>query len=139
MTRFFRNPLLSSDKGQWRPIRTVAAMSARSGQVVYRRDRALGWVGRAWQAATPVVYHLAAALALAIITLVVLRYLRRDVQTRITFIDRPPVVTLLNQPAWMSDTLAQEICSAAQPHGLHSAFDHQLLVDASRALAANPW
>jgi hypothetical protein len=51
----------------------------------------------------------------------------------------PPRVVLKNKPVWMTDFLAEQIARAAQPAGMHSAFDHQLLVDTVTLLKANPW
>ena len=50
-----------------------------------------------------------------------------------------PGVVLKNRPVWMSDFLAEQIAKTAKPHGTHSAFDHQLLVDTVALLRANPW
>ncbi len=50
-----------------------------------------------------------------------------------------PHVVLKNRPVWMSDFLAEQIARSAQPAGMHSAFDHQLLVDTVSLLKANPW
>ncbi len=61
------------------------------------------------------------------------------VERRLAFPTRPPKVVLANRPAWMSDFLNEEIIRSTQPIGLHSAFDRQLLVDAGKALASNPW
>jgi hypothetical protein len=61
------------------------------------------------------------------------------VDRRLAFPSLPPRVVLTNRPAWMSDFLAEEIIKSTQPLGLHSAFDRQLLVDAAKALASNPW
>ncbi len=56
-----------------------------------------------------------------------------------SFPTRPPNVVLKNRPAWMSDFLAEEIIKNARPIGLHSAFDHQLLIDTYNLLKSNPW
>src|SRR5205814_136732 len=53
------------------------------------------------------------------------RYVERDV----AFPKAPPVVVLKNRPAWMTDFLAAQIAASVRPAGLHSAFDHQMLVD----------
>jgi len=50
-----------------------------------------------------------------------------------------PTIVIKNKPHWMSDFLLRRIAATARPAGLHSAFDHDMLVDASKALAANPW
>jgi len=54
----------------------------------------------------------------------------------------PPVtprVVLINQPAWMTGALADQIIDAARPVGLHSVFDQKLLIDTARRLTINPW
>ena len=61
------------------------------------------------------------------------------VDRRLAFPTLPPRVVLADRPAWMSDFLATEIIKSIQPLGLHSAFDRELLVDTSKALASNPW
>jgi hypothetical protein len=50
-----------------------------------------------------------------------------------------PQIVLKNRPLWMSDFLAEQIARSARPAGIHSAFDHQLLVDTVELLKANPW
>jgi hypothetical protein len=61
------------------------------------------------------------------------------VERRIAFPERPPKVTLADRPAWMSDFLADQIMKTAEPIGLHSAYDRQLLIDTANALKSNPW
>ncbi len=39
----------------------------------------------------------------------------------------------------MSDFLADQIMKTAEPIGLHSAYDRQLLIDTANALKSNPW
>lgn len=115
-------------------------MPSRRPQGVNRRTRsASGLWPTVRSGIKPVVFHLAAIAAVIIAAAVVVRFVRRDVQTRITFIDAPPVVMLANRPAWMSDSLAEQICALAQPAGLHTAFDHDLLVQTAHSLAASPW
>jgi hypothetical protein len=63
------------------------------------------------------------------------RYVERDVALP----KAPPVVVLKNRPAWMTDFLAQQIAASVRPAGLHSAFDHQMLVDRVAMLKTNPW
>ncbi len=46
---------------------------------------------------------------------------------------------LKNQPVWMTDFLAEQIAKSAQPAGIHSVFDHDLLVSTRDLLKANPW
>jgi len=58
---------------------------------------------------------------------------------RLAYSTRPPRAVLVNRPAWMSEFLADEIARCAQPIGLHSAFDHDLLVQTTSLLEANPW
>jgi hypothetical protein len=67
------------------------------------------------------------------------RVMRNYVTRDLVFPTRPPKVVLKNRPAWMSDFLAEEIIKNARPIGLHSAFDHQLLVDTVNLLKSNPW
>jgi hypothetical protein len=52
---------------------------------------------------------------------------------------RPPRMVLVNRPAWMSDILAEQIVNYAQPAGLHSSFNRQLLADTGNKLAGDPW
>jgi hypothetical protein len=63
---------------------------------------------------------------------------RRYIEQRVDAPVGPLNVVLLNKPAWMSDFLAQQI-AATVPSATGSAFDRDLLVDATRALVANPW
>jgi len=114
-------------------------MPASRNQYVYRRRRASAWWPARFERVKPVVFHLAAAAALLIAAAVVVRFVRREVQARITFIDAPPMVMMKDRPLWMSDSLADQICAMAQPTGLHTAFDHDLLVSTAQSLAACPW
>src|SRR4051812_18924098 len=58
--------------------------------------------------------------------LVGLKYLKQYIDRRVVFYPRAPKVILKDRPAWMSDYLAEQIVTAAQPLGAHSTFDHQL-------------
>jgi hypothetical protein len=70
---------------------------------------------------------------------VVFRVCQLYVQQRMAYSEKPPKALLENRPLWMSDFLADEIAKTAQPIGLHSAFDRQLLIDTTNALKASPW
>lgn len=61
------------------------------------------------------------------------------VDRRLAYPTRPPTVELANRPVWMSDFLAEQIIKSAEPVGLHSAFDQQLLISTANALRRNPW
>ncbi len=65
--------------------------------------------------------------------------MRNFVDRKLAFPTRPPNVVLVNRPVWMSDLLVEQISKEVQPIGLHSSFDHQLLVDTANALQSNPW
>lgn len=65
--------------------------------------------------------------------------LKDHVEKRLTFPTAPPTVVLKNRPAWMSELLASQIAETARPHGVHSAFDHQMLVTVTDKLRNNPW
>ena len=52
---------------------------------------------------------------------------------------QPLIVVLKNRPAWMNDFLVEQIALIARPTGPHSSFDRQMLMDAAKALQANPW
>jgi hypothetical protein len=69
----------------------------------------------------------------------IFRFCQEYVDRRLAFPTRPVKVVLANRPVWMSDFLAEQIIKTAQPMGLHSAFDHQLLVDTVNALKSDPW
>jgi hypothetical protein len=70
---------------------------------------------------------------------ILLRASQLYVSRNLAFPTRPPRVVLKNRPVWMSDSLAEQIIKTAQPMGLHSAFDHQLLIDTAAALKSDPW
>ena len=64
---------------------------------------------------------------------------RQHVERRFVYPSHPPKVVLTNKPAWMSEFLTNQIIAAVQPTTAHSAMDHQLLVDRTDLLRANPW
>jgi hypothetical protein len=67
------------------------------------------------------------------------RYVDRQVATS----SEPPVVRLVNRPAWMSDYLAERIAIAARPERSASAFDGSLLKDIYTSITTDgqvaPW
>jgi hypothetical protein len=65
--------------------------------------------------------------------------LRDLVERRFALPEASPRVVLANQPAWMSQALAEQIIGTVRPVGLHSVFDRQLLVETAAAMAVNPW
>src|SRR5687768_16772682 len=65
--------------------------------------------------------------------------MKRYVEREVAFPKAPPAVSLKNRPAWMTDFLAAQIAASVRPAGLHSTFDHQMLVDRVAMLKANPW
>jgi hypothetical protein len=67
------------------------------------------------------------------------RFSKEYVEQRLAYPTRPPKLVLANQPVWMSDFLAEQIIRTAQPIGLHSSFDRQVLADAAESLKSNPW
>jgi hypothetical protein len=83
--------------------------------------------------------HLAGVFVLAVSCAVGLCYLRRHVETKLTYPATPPKVVLKNRPVWMTDLLANQICKLAQPLVSHSSFDQQMLKDTYAVLKANPW
>jgi hypothetical protein len=68
-----------------------------------------------------------------------LQKLKQHVERDIAFSSDPMIVVIKNRPGWMSDNVLQEIAGVARPKGAHSPFDRQLLVDARKALEADPW
>ncbi len=66
-------------------------------------------------------------------------FIQQQVENRLAFPNRPPRVVLKNRPVWMSDFLADQIAEVARPRVPHSAMDHQMLVDVTGLLRANPW
>jgi hypothetical protein len=83
--------------------------------------------------------HLAGVFVLVVTCAVGLYYLRRHVETKLTYPAAPPKVVLKNRPVWMTDLLANQICKLAQPLVSHSSFDEQMLKDTYAVLKANPW
>ena len=65
--------------------------------------------------------------------------MRRYVEREVAFPRTPPLVSLKNRPVWMTDFLAGQIAAGVRPAGVHSAFDHQMLVDRVAMLKTNPW
>lgn len=65
--------------------------------------------------------------------------LRSVVEKRYARPPTAPRVVLVDQPAWMSQELMEQIVDTARPVGVHSVFDRQLLMDTAQALAASPW
>lgn len=62
------------------------------------------------------------------------RYVDRVART-----EQPPIVKLVDRPAWMTDALANQIIASVRPSTPFTANDHQMLVDRATILAANPW
>ena len=65
--------------------------------------------------------------------------MKRYVEREVALPKAPPVVLLKNRPVWMTDFLAGQIAASVRPAGLHSTFDHQMLVDRVAMLKTNPW
>src|ERR1700733_1063443 len=106
-----------------RPIAAKkAAPIARSGPT---------WIGRA-------LPHLIAMVMVAAGLVLIIIATRRYVDERGAAPVGPLNISLANKPAWMSDFLAQQI-AATVPRASASAFDRDLLVEATKALQANPW
>ena len=59
------------------------------------------------------------------------------VDHNVAYSNEPPKVVLKNRPAWMSDLVAEQICTAARPSGAHSALDNRMLRDAKAMLENN--
>jgi len=85
------------------------------------------------------VLHLTLAVIFISAMISLFRVCQVYVDRRWAFPSQPPKVVLDNRPPWMSDFLANEIAKTAQPIGLHSAFDRQLLIDTNNLLKSNPW
>lgn len=66
-------------------------------------------------------------------------HVKQYVDEQVLVPTREPSVVLKNKPRWMSEFLCQKIAETARSPGLHSAFDHDMLVQARIALEANPW
>jgi hypothetical protein len=86
-----------------------------------------------------VIVHLMIGVIFLSGTACVFRICQVYVERNLAFPTRPPKVTLVDRPAWMSDFLADQIMKTAEPIGLHSAYDRQLLIDTASALRSNPW
>ena len=65
--------------------------------------------------------------------------IKQYVEREVVVATEPPTNVIKNKPHWMSEFLVQHIAATARPKGLHSAFDHDALVQAKEALEANPW
>jgi hypothetical protein len=65
--------------------------------------------------------------------------MKRYVEREVALPKAPPAVLLKNRPVWMTDFLAGQIAASVRPAGLHSTFDHQMLVDRVAMLKTNPW
>src|SRR2546430_9627723 len=91
------------------------------------------------RAARRVLLHTTAAALFAAVLIAAVALDRRYVENKLVPATEPAKVVLKNRPVWMSDFLAEQIERTARPHGTHSAFDHQLLVDTVALLQANPW
>ncbi len=61
----------------------------------------------------------------------------RYVDTNVAYSTMPPKIVLKNQPPWMSDFLAEQICAAAQRPGSHSAFNRDVLKETKSLLENN--
>jgi len=51
----------------------------------------------------------------------------------------PPSLVLKNRPAWMSETLAEQILKSARPKSPRSALDHELVAEIGQTLEHNAW
>src|SRR6476646_11072616 len=65
--------------------------------------------------------------------------MKRYVEREVALPKAPPAVVLKNRPVWMTEFLAGQIAASVRPAGLHSTFDHQMLVDRVAMLKTNPW
>jgi hypothetical protein len=83
--------------------------------------------------------HVMIGLTLAAGMVALFRFCRQYVDQRMAYPTRPPRLVLANRPPWMSDFLADQIIRTAQPIGLRSAFDRQVLAEAAGSLKSNPW
>lgn len=59
------------------------------------------------------------------------------VDHNVAYSPEPPKVVLKNRPAWMSDLVTEQICTAARPSGAHSALDSRMLRDSKAMLENN--
>jgi hypothetical protein len=83
--------------------------------------------------------HVMIGLTLAAGVVALFRYCRQYVDQRLAYPARPPRLVLANRPPWMSDFLADQIIRTAQPIGLRSSFDREVLANAADSLKSNPW
>jgi hypothetical protein len=86
-----------------------------------------------------VVLHVSIAIIFVSGSAALFRICQLYVDRRLAFPTRPPKIALKDRPAWMSDYLADQIMKTAEPIGLHSAYDRQLLIDTAAALRSDPW
>ena len=66
-------------------------------------------------------------------------YVKKYVDDQVAMPTEAPAIVIKNKPRWMSEYLVQKIAASARPTGLHSAFDHDMLVKSREQLAKNPW
>ena len=59
-------------------------------------------------------------------------YVKEYVDNEVVMATEPPTIIIKNKPHWMSEFLVQRIAATARPAGLHSAFDHEMLVKRAR-------
>ena len=91
-------------------------------------------VARAKKLALQLSIYLLAISATLVLGYRAYKYVDRQVATA----TEPPVIRLLNRPAWMSDYLAERIAIAARPERTASAFDGSLLKDIHTSLTTDP-
>lgn len=96
------------------------------------------WSPEAKARVRKIAFHGVAAVAFSICCgagfVVSQRYVDRIART-----EQPPAVKLVDRPAWMTDTLANQITASVRPNTPFTANDHQMLVDRATILSANPW
>lgn len=81
-----------------------------------------------------VLFCLIASIALAAFGVYRVRgYVERTVATA----TEPPQIVLANRPPWMSDFLADQICTLARPQGGYSVLSNQILKDVKNRLEGN--
>lgn len=86
-----------------------------------------------------VALHLIVASLLAVACGVAFRYMRTYVDQTAAGPTTPPKVVFKNRPPWMTDVLADQLARSFRPADAKSVFDHNVLVQTSARLAANPW
>ena len=91
------------------------------------------WAGRR------VAMHLIVAGLLAAGCAVAFCYMRTYVDQTAAGPTAPPKVVFKNRPPWMTDLLADQLARSFRPADARSVFDHDVLVQTSARLAANPW